>query len=284
MLTRRELLLACGTALIARPTMAVTPPMPTLFYGHGGPPLAVDKKRRRELSQMASLLPYKPTAIIAITPHVRRHWISIASQGIARWSFPRRFRKMVEHIRYHPPAASQALVENVYDALESAQVNFVREQHRGYNHTLWMGLLHLFPEADIPVIEMSMPFLEPQRLFAIGQALAPLRDEGVLVVSSGTITHNLGSFNHEGPVPTWASDFDEWTAEAIGQNQIDELIDWRSKAPASEIAHPDDGGHFNVLMFALGSAVGAGNGLSWSKTMHKHYEFGTFSNRGFLMA
>lgn len=284
MLNRRELLIAGSSALLAPAALAATPPMPSLFYGHGGPPLAVDKTRGKELRQMADSLPYKPRAIIAFTPHVRRHWISIASEGIARWSFPRRFRKMVEDIRYHPPAASPAIVESVFGALKKAHVDFVREQHKGYNHTIWMGLLHLFPAADIPVIEVSMPFLEPHRLFAIGQALAPLRDNGVLVVSSGTVTHNLGTFNHEGPIPSWASDFDDWTAEVISQNQIDDLIDWRSKAPANEIAHPDDGGHFNVLMFALGAAVGAGNGLAWSKTMHKHYEFGTFSNRGFLLS
>lgn len=283
MLTRRDLLIAGSAALVARPSFAMDELMPSLFYGHGGPPLAVDEKRRNELGEMADLLPYKPRAIIAFTPHVRQRWISIATQGIARWSFPRRFRKMVKDIGYHPPAAPQILTDKVFGALQNAHVDFVRQQHKAYNHTIWMGLLHLFPQADVPVIEIAMPFLEPARLFAIGQALAPLRKQGVLVVSSGTVTHNLGSFGHTGPVPSWASEFDHWTKESIAGNQIDHLIDWRNKGPANNIAHPDDGGHFNVLMFALGAAVGAGNGLSWSKTMHEHYEFGTFSDRGFLL-
>ena len=257
--------------------------MPSLFYGHGGPPLAVDKKRRQELGEMAALLPYEPSAIIAFTPHVRSRWVSIAGQGIARWSFPRRFRPMVEHLAYHPPAASPSLLDTIFTALHGTRVDFSRTPHKGFNHTVWMGLLHLFPAANIPVVEIAMPFMQADRLFEIGQALAPLRRDGVLILASGTITHNLGTLGYDGPVPSWASEFDAWAAESIAQNNIDALIDWRHKGPASHIAHPDDGGHFNVLMFALGAAVGRGNGLANSRTMHEHYEFGTFSNRGFLL-
>ena len=127
-----------------------------------------------------------------------------------------------------------------------------------------------------------MPFASASRLFELGQALASLRETGILVVSSGSVTHNLGTFGHFDMPPAWAADYDTWTAETIAANDIDSLIDWRAKGPASTIAHPDDGAHFNVIMFALGAAVGRSSGLNWSRTMHEGFASTTFSERGFL--
>jgi aromatic ring-opening dioxygenase catalytic subunit (LigB family) len=81
-----------------------------------------------------------------------------------------------------------------------------------------------------------------------------------------------------------AADNDTWTADTISRNDIDNLIDWQKKAPGSNIAHPDDGAHFNVMMFVLGAAVRRGSGLSWSRTMHEDFGSSTFSERGFLFA
>ena len=176
------------------------------------------------------------------------------------------------------------LVGHVYKALKEAKFAYSTDEHKGFNHTIWMGLMHLFPAADIPVVEVSMPFESSARLFELGQALAPLRANGALIVSSGTVTHNLGTFGHFEKPPSWAADYDTWTADTIARNDIDSLIDWRKNAPGSNIAHPDDGAHFNVMMFALGAAVGRGSGLSWSRTMHEGFGSSTFSERGFLFA
>lgn len=232
---------------------------------------------------MAGQLPTPPSGVIVVTPHVRGRNITLASSGIARWSFPRRFQKLVKDIRYHPPNAN-ALAENVYAALKNAKFAYSRDEHKGFNHTVWMGLLHLFPDADVPVVEVAMPFASASRLFELGQALAPLRKAGVLVVSSGSITHNLGTFGHFEKPPAWAAEYDQWTGETIAAHDIDSLINWRAKGPASTIAHPDDGAHFNVMMFALGAAVGLSGGLSWSRTMHEGFASTTFSDRGFLFA
>lgn len=281
MVMRRQFLASC-VALGASPYLLGSEQlMPSLFYGHGGPPLARDKKRGAELLDMAQQLPATPRGIVAFTPHVRAREVSIASSGIARWSFPRRFIKSVGDIRYHPPRADW-LGKQVLARLADVKIATRQQQHKGFNHTIWMGLHHLFPNADIPVVEVAMPFLPSARLFEIGRSLSSLREEGILVVSSGTVTHNLGTFGHDGDPPSWARDYDEWTHVTIANNEIDHIIDWRNKAPAADIAHPDDGAHFNVLMFALGAAVGASGGLARAQTMHEGYEFGTFSNRGFL--
>lgn len=282
MISRREFLRA-GSALLLSPCIAsaTETAMPSLFYGHGGPPLARDKHRAAELFSMAQQLPSYPRGIVAFTPHVRARQVTIASSGIARWSFPRRFVKTVGDIRYHPPLATD-LGQQVLDRLAVTKIPHTNVPHKGFNHTIWMGLLHLFPQADIPVIEVAMPFLPAARLFEFGQALASLRQAGILIVSSGTVTHNLGSFGHAGEPPVWAREYDQWAFETIAKNDIDAVIDWRNRAPAANIAHPDDGAHFNVMMFALGAAVGRSGGLDQSRTMHEGYEFGTFSNRGFL--
>lgn len=281
MITRRTLLIASAATIVARPAFAAPDPMPSLFYGHGGPWLATDQKRARELLDMAGQLPAPPSGIVVFTPHVRARNITLASSGIARWSFPRRFRKQVKDIRYNPPRADP-LAEQVYAALNTFKFAYTRDEHKGFNHTVWMGLLHLFPDADVPVVEVAMPFAPASRLFELGQALAPLRETGVLVVSSGSVTHNLGTFGEFEKPPAWAADYDAWTAETIAANDIDSLINWRATAPASTIAHPDDGAHFNVIMFALGAAVGLSGGLSWSRTMHEGFASTTFSERGFL--
>jgi 4,5-DOPA dioxygenase extradiol len=283
MITRREMLIATTALVVARPLLAAPVPMPSLFFGHGGPPLAKDNVRGQELFAMANELPTRPSGIIAFTPHVRARNISLASSGIARWSFPRRFQKMVGDIRYHPPSADP-LAQSIFQILERSRFNYSRNEHAGFNHTIWMGLLHMFPGADIPVVEIAMPFANATRLFELGQALAPLRDYGVLVLSSGTLTHNLGSFGQFEQPPAWAQDYDTWTATTIANSDIDSLLDWRNKGPAANIAHPDDGGHFNVMMLALGAAVGGNGGLSQSRTMHDHFDMGTFSSRGFLFS
>ncbi|MFT4563301.1 MAG: 4,5-DOPA dioxygenase extradiol [Gammaproteobacteria bacterium] len=188
---------------------------------------------------------------------------------------------MVRDIRYHPPRAD-SLAQSVFQILDRSRFTYSTKEHAAFNHTVWTGLLHMFPDADIPVVEIAMPFESAARLFELGQALALLRASGVLVLSSGTVTHNLGSFGQFEQPPAWAEDYDAWTVATIANNDIDSLLDRRNKGPAANIAHPDDGGHFNVMMLALGAAVGTRGGLSQSRTMRDYFEIGTFSNRGFL--
>ncbi len=282
MISRRSFIAGTSCALVFPSLAAEEVPMPSLFFGHGGPTLALDSERGAELREMAELLPRKPAGLIVFTPHVRSRHVTLATSGIARWSFPSRFRTRVGHLRYYPPNADD-LGERVYGALQSIRMPFSRSQHKGFNHTVWMGLLHMFPNADVPVVEVAMPFKPSEQLFELGQALAPLRAEDVLIVSSGTITHNLGATERGGVPPSWAIEFDQWITEVVSSNSIDDVIDWRAKAPGAYVAHPDDGGHFNVLMFALGAAVGREAGLSGTRTMHADFEFGTLSKRGFIL-
>ena len=280
---RRREFLATGAALLLAPEiiLAKSPTtMPSLFFAHGAPTLATNQVRGKQLRDLANGLPRSPRGIVAITPHVRAEYVSLAASGVARRSFPRRFIEEIGDLEYAPPPAD-LLAEQVRGLLTTTHVPLSPESHAAFDHTIWMGLLHMFPAANIPVVEMAMPFMPPERLFEIGQSLAPLRDEDVLVISSGSLTHNLAAlFVPE--TPTWAKEFDQWIGATLDAGDIDAVLDWRRKAPAADIAHPDDGGHFNVMLYALGAAAGSKGTIEQASAADLDFEFGSFSTRDYL--
>ncbi len=131
----------------------------------------------------------------------------------------------------------------------------------------------MFPDADVPVLQMSMPTLDPRALFRLGQKLAPLRDAGTLIVGSGFTTHNLREFNPakpaDAPPPGWSREFDAWAQEAMAHEDVDALLDFLDKAPAARVAHPRTE-HFAPLFVSLGAAYGAdGSGGFDSRQRHR---------------
>jgi len=230
---------------------------PVIYLSHGAPIFAInDPARIGELRAWGATLA-KPAGILAVTPHYasRRLEVGATGRGFAMYDLPEAFaRRIPRGLEYATPP-SEALASRV-GALLSSRGPTVRGDRRGMDHTTWMPLRCLFPAADVPVLELAYPYVPEDDAFAIGRQLAPLRDEGVLVFASGGMTHNLAAMDFESSPPRWASEFDAWAAEAIAGGQVDELVDWRRKAPAAPLAHPDDGGHFRVLLVALGVALG----------------------------
>ena len=130
---------------------------------------------------------------------------------------------------------------------------------RGLDHGAWVPLRIMYPEADIPVLQMSMPTHDPGRLMEIGRRLRPLRDEGVLIVGSGFLTHGLPflkEFRIEAEAPGWSRDFDAWAGEALARGDVDELASYRDKAPGMPFAHPTVE-HYSPLFVTLGAATDA---------------------------
>ena len=284
MLNRRQLMLSGLAAWLTPPLVkaAAEEPMPSLFFAHDGPFLARDEARSRQLVELVEALPRRPRGIVIFTPHLRAERMTMAASGVARRSFPRRFRKMIGDLAYAPPPAD-ALAARVRSVFVNTRYAISERTHHGFNHTVWMGLIHMFPAADMPVVEVAMPFLGPADLFALGRALAPLRDEGHLVIASGSLTHNLATIGMK-HTPAWAREFDQWVAETLNARDLDGFMDWRHQAPAEGIAHPDDGGHFNVIMFALGAAVALDGGLTRAISMHAGWESGAFTTRDYLFS
>ena len=113
-------------------------------------------------------------------------------------------------------------------------------------------IVEMYPRADVPVIQLSMPTLDPRELMDLGRRLAPLRDEGVLIMGSGFFTHNLREFVFSGPVPQWSRDFDDWGRRVLQAGDVDTLLDFAGKAPAARTAHPRTE-HFAALFVTLGA-------------------------------
>lgn len=273
-ISRRQLLAFGVAAAASRRVLADSLLMPCGFVGHGSPLLATDPVRSAELRAWGRTLP-RASGIVSITPHYRGRGLKIGhvGKGRALRSFPSAMNKMVpEGLDYASPD-NGALAHVVADLLAPLEPSF-DSSREGFDHTTWMPLLHLYPRAEAPVVEIAMPFSNEQDLFTLGRRLAPLRFQGVFILASGSITHNLASTG--GPQRPWASAFDEWAKKTLEARDVASLLDWRARAPSADLAHPDDGGHFRVLLIALG-AVGENFGAA--KFPVEGFEMGTQSKR-----
>ena len=127
---------------------------------------------------------------------------------------------------------------------------------RGLDHGAYIPLVAMYPEADVPLLQASFPSMDSEELFAMGRKLAPLRDEGVLIVGSGFLTHNLRAidFSPHAQTPAWASEFDAWAKDALGRKDVDALLDYRQRAPGVRLALPTPE-HFVPVLVSLGAAA-----------------------------
>jgi 4,5-DOPA dioxygenase extradiol len=227
--------------------------MPALYLSHGAPPLADDPLWPGELSAWAEGLP-RPRAILVVSAHWEEAPLAIGATAPAPlvydfWGFPEHYYQ----VTYAAPGAP-SLAEDVRKLLRGAGHPVQDVPDRGLDHGAYVPLVEMFPAADIPVLQVSMPTLDPQKLFAIGRSLAPLRDEGVLIMGSGFFTHNLAALRHAGDCPpSWSAEFDDWGHQALDAQDIDALLDFEHAAPAGRLAHPRTE-HFAPLFVTLGAA------------------------------
>ncbi|MEU8889372.1 class III extradiol ring-cleavage dioxygenase [Streptomyces sp. NPDC048442] len=227
--------------------------MPALYLSHGAPPLADDPVWPGELAAVSAGLP-RPTAILVVSAHWEEAPLALGTTTTVPlvydfWGFPEHYYA----VRYAAPGAPE-LGDSVRKLLRGAGMPVQDVPDRGLDHGAYVPLVEMFPDADIPVLQVSMPTLDPQKLMDIGRRLAPLRDEGVLIVGSGFFTHNLAALRHTGPgVPLWSAEFDDWGRRALAAADVDALLDFEHKAPAGRLAHPRTE-HFAPLFVTLGAA------------------------------
>jgi 4,5-DOPA dioxygenase extradiol len=230
--------------------------MPALYLGHGAPPLLEDAEWVRQLGDWAAGLP-RPSSILIVSAHWQTAPIALSATRPVPlvydfYGFPQHYYEMT----YDAPGAPE-LAAKVKGLMPAGEPVLERET-RGLDHGAWVPLKAMFPEADIPVLQMSMPDLDPGHLFEVGRRLAPLRDEGVLIVGSGFLTHGLPFireyFMGKPGAPQWSIDFDEWAREALVRGDLDTLFDFREKAPGMPWAHPTVE-HFAPLFVTLGAVA-----------------------------
>lgn len=237
--------------------------MPVLFIAHGAPPLLDDPSWQAELAAWGQAIP-RPKAILSLSAHWEAQPIAIgATEAIPLvydfYGFPERYYQ----VQYPAPGAP-GLAARVRDLLREKSIAFVDEPTRGLDHGTYVPLLSMYPAADIPVLQVSLPGLDPEELHAFGQALGPLRREGVLVAGSGFLTHNMRSFR-ERSTPAWASEFDDWATQTLMRRDTDALLDFRRRAPSARLAHPREE-HFAPLIAAAGAAEAAGGDVRFPIT------------------
>ena len=229
---------------------------PTLFVSHGSPLiLTEDTPAAAFLKRLPESLP-TPKAILCVSAH----WMTVAPEvsmdPIPRtihdfWGFP----EPLYTIEYPAPGAPD-IARQAMDLLLRADLPVAPAPKHGYDHGTWVPLKLAYPKADIPVVQISVqPRKDALWHFRLGQALAPLRDEGVLIIGSGAMTHNLEAYftgGYETP-PAWVDAFADWTHTALRERSFGALLDFERAAPYAAENHPTPE-HFLPLFAALGAA------------------------------
>lgn len=238
----------------------------SLYVSHGSPMILVeDSPAAGFLRGLGDSLP-RPTAILAVSAHwpTRTPALTVAEPLDTIHDFYG-FPEALYGFRYAPPTAG-AVARQAHGLLAQAGLAPQLEDSRGLDHGAWVPLLLGWPQADIPVAALSVqPHLGPDHHYAVGQALRPLREQGVLILASGALTHNLRAYFTEGrddgaAVP-WASDFADWMADRVMAGDRAALLDYRAQAPFAVRNHPTDE-HLLPLFVALGAgAAGPGTVL-----------------------
>ena len=233
--------------------------VPALFVSHGAPLFAVDAgETGPALTRWGQGLRAQFPAlrgVVVMSPH----WMARTPQVMtgpqpATWHDFGGFPPALYQLQYPAPGAP-ALAQEVLALLQAADVPAQGDAQRPFDHGAWVPLMHLFPEADLPVVQVALPVgAGPAEVYAMGAALRDLRSQGVLVMGSGSMTHNLAEFfgGEREPAP-YVLEFSRWIESALERGDLKALLNYRSQAPHAERAHPTDD-HFLPLFFALGAA------------------------------
>jgi 4,5-DOPA dioxygenase extradiol len=230
-------------------------PLPALYIGHGAPPLLDDASWMSQLAAWTHTMP-KPRAVLIVSAHWEAAPLMLSAPAAGTplvydfGGFQRRYYALT----YATPDAS-SLAREVASLMPSTAP---AHQHpsRGLDHGAWVPLKIMYPLADVPVLQLSIPTSDPHRLLSLGARLRPLRESGVLVIGSGFLTHGLPFLTQamitDGFVPGWSSEFDRWAGEALARGDVEALADFR-RAPGMPYAHPS-ADHFLPLFVTLGAS------------------------------
>jgi 4,5-DOPA dioxygenase extradiol len=248
--------------------------LPALFVSHGAPTFPLtDAPARAFLEQLANQLPGRPRAILVVSAHWETTTPHVTARGVnATIHDFHGFPKELYDIRY-PAPGSTWLADRVASLIEGAGGTVTRDPARGLDHGAWVPLSLLYPQADMPVVQLSVqPGQGPDYHYRLGQLLAPLREEDVLIVGSGSFTHDLSSFRQNyhalhAPAPAWVDQFAEWMSAAIDAGRIDDLLAYHDRAPHAVRNHPTEE-HLLPLFVTLGAGQGGAAEHLHASTTH----------------
>ena len=232
--------------------------MPSLFISHGSPEMAVRPSPAHNfLSGFAAELP-RPRSILVVSAHWETAHPMVASGAAPATVYDfRGFDPQLRLIDYAAPGDPET-AKRAADLLKMAGFPTSLDEHRGRDHGVWAPLHLLYPDHEIPVIQVSMqPDADAAYHLRLGRALQPLRDEGVLIIGSGSMTHNLSAFRGQpvdAPVPTWVADFTTWMERELTSTHPETTVAYREAAPFAAENHPE-AEHILPLFVALGATL-----------------------------
>lgn len=236
-------------------TVPTVSTVPALFVSHGAPLFAIEPGTSGPALRAWAAGQPTPRGIVVMSPHwMARGPAVMTNPAPATWHDFGGFPPALYELQY-PAPGDPALAGEVLALLQGAGIAAQGDAARPLGHGTWVPLMHLFPEANVPVVQVALPHgWGPREVYALGAALAPLRARGVLVIGSGSMTHNLGEFfgGAREPAP-YVLEFSRWIEAAVARGDLPALFDYRELAPHAARAHPSED-HFLPLFFALGAA------------------------------
>jgi 4,5-DOPA dioxygenase extradiol len=254
---------------------------PVLFVSHGAPTVALEHGAFAEALEGFAAGMGKPKAALVVSAHWTTPWeIGITSAARHRLIYDfSGFPEALYDIQWPAPGAAD-VAARAAALVEAAGFRARLDPLRGLDHGAWIPLRIAFPRADVPVAQLALPDVEPERLLRLGAALAPLREEGVLLVASGGLLHNLALVRFDEPaVPeAWASEFDAWMAARIDALDVDALQRWKAEAPHADRAAPSPE-HLDPLFIALGARA-PGDRV---ETLHAEIRYGNLGMRSLVL-
>ncbi len=257
--------------------------LPTLFISHGAPTYALEPGvAGAQLTALGRSLP-KPEAVLVVSPHwtTREAQVGTALQPATIHDFGG-FPPALYELRY-PTAGDRHFSARAQSLLASAGWPVSPDDERGLDHGAWVPLRHLYPLADVPTFQVSMPAgLDGAAAYAFGQALAPLSGEGVLIVGSGSLTHNLYEFrSRNGEEPAYALEFVAWVRRTVTSGDRTSLIHTLESAPHAQRAHPTSE-HFLPLLVAAGAADGVDGQPGRAEVLDGGFTHGVLSMESYV--
>jgi 4,5-DOPA dioxygenase extradiol len=236
-----------------------SPSLPALFISHGAPLFAIDAgESGPALTKLGERLKQQAGGGLRGVVIMSPHWMARSPAGMSNpkpdtWHDFGGFPAELYKLAYPAPGAPELAVE-VGELLRAGGIEAQSDPKRPFDHGAWVPLMHLFPGADVPVVQIALPQgWGPAQVYAMGRALQPLRERGVLLVGTGSMTHNLSEFfGGQREAAPYVVEFSRWVEDAIQRGDLEALLDYRTRAPHAQRAHPSDD-HFLPLFFALGA-------------------------------
>ncbi len=258
--------------------------LPSIFVSHGAPTFALEPGRAGELLAALGRSLGKPRGVLVLSPHwmTEQLTLGLSSRPKTIHDFGG-FPTELYRLQYAAPGAPD-IAREAAQLLGAAGESAAFDPDRGLDHGVWVPLRYMFPRADVPIVPLSMPVtLDARRAWKLGRGLAPLADTGILIVGSGSLTHNLYEFRLQGSPgdAQYAKEFVSWARDALRRGDRSALVDYLSVAPHARRAHPTPD-HYLPLPFAAGAAGNDAHpetlegGMTYGILSMESYVFGAF--------